>query len=113
MVSGLYEFKIERTLGETGLSGSTGRTSNLMEPFTVGPDVMDDKWNANGNLLFICGKSWLFNPVTRASSPPPFPPFSLVCTPLLPVLRPSPVSRTIPVIWSHGEGGRRFITADK
>lgn len=56
MVSGLYEFKVEHALfSEMGLSGNTGHTSNLMEPFTTSLDVVDDEWNANENLLLICG----------------------------------------------------------
>lgn len=50
MVSGLYEFKMEHALfSKTGLSRNTGHSSNLMEPFTISLDVMDDKWNADGN----------------------------------------------------------------
>lgn len=85
-----------------------------MEPFTIRLDVMDDKWNANGNLLVICGNPGFFNQARwRHWGLISFLFFSLACTPLLPILHPSLVSSTVPVIWNNGEGGGRFIRADK
>lgn len=117
MVSGLYEFKMEHALfSETGLSGNTGHTSNLMEPFTDGLDVMDDKcqWKF---VVHMC-ESWLCDPcpleATIGSYLLPFLSFSLACTPApLLILRPSLVSSAVPVIWNNGEGGPRFIRVDK